>query len=43
MAFTNRGKILLVDHEAHALRSSAIAGALLEASQAMTVVVGVVF
>jgi hypothetical protein len=42
-AVSNRGKILLVDHEAHARRSPTMAGTLLEAPQAQTIIVGELF
>jgi hypothetical protein len=39
----NRGKILLVDYEAHTRRSAAMAGTILEAPQAETIIVGQLF
>ena len=42
-AVSNRGKIRLVDHEAHASRSPTVAGTLLEAPQPETIIVGQFF
>jgi hypothetical protein len=39
MTSSNRGKVLLVNHEAHASQSPAVAGALLEVSQPVGVIV----
>jgi len=41
-AVSNRGKVLLVDHEAHARRSSTVAGTLLKIPQAQTIIVDLI-